>query len=135
MLRIHNLALHDVGNFYEMALDFGPGLSILCGPNGVGKTTVLDAIASIFIASYSHTSLRRRAGAEQGTISFSATWDEKPVDGIGVVTNFNPNEQAHPFGKARDAATQLIYVKSSRDFHYTRLDGVLRDPDNRPEHY
>lgn len=117
-----------------MDIAFGPRLNIVCGPNGVGKTTVLDAVGSVFIGNYSMQSLRRRAGSEQGTIKYSAFQKGQAYEGSGEITNFNPNEAAHPFGRGEEAA-QLIYVKSSRDFGYTRLDGVLRDRDKSNSDY
>jgi hypothetical protein len=43
-------------------------------------------------------------------------------------------EEASPFGVGEDAATHLIYVKSNRDFVYTELGGVMRDPDKLSYH-
>lgn len=37
----------ELGFRLEVALDFGPGLSVLFGPSGAGKTTILSAIAGL----------------------------------------------------------------------------------------
>jgi len=37
----------EVGFRLDVALDFGPGLSVLFGPSGSGKTTILSAIAGL----------------------------------------------------------------------------------------
>jgi len=37
----------DTGFRLDVALDFGPGLSVLFGPSGSGKTTILSAIAGL----------------------------------------------------------------------------------------
>lgn len=134
-LRIDRLNLRDVGGFRGITISFGPRLNIICGPNGVGKTTVLDAIGAVFIANYSMKALRRRAGSDRGVIEYSTYFNGRYLNGSGGISNFNPNENASPFGLAEGAASQLIYVKSSRDFDYTRLDGVLRDPDKESHQY
>jgi hypothetical protein len=130
-LRIDRLQLQDVGGFREMDITFGPSLSIICGPNGVGKTTVLDAIASAFVVNHMMMALRRRAGSDQGIVKYSAIVRGTAIRGTGTLKNFHPTEQAPPFGHGEDTSTNLIYLKSTRDFGYTRLDGVLRDPDTQ----
>lgn len=134
-LRIERLSLRDVGGFKQMDVTFGSRLNIICGPNGVGKTTVLDAIGSLFVSHYSVRDLRRRAGSEQGMISYSAQIDGEPWNGSGGINNFNPSDEGHPFARSGDASINLLYVKSSRDFAYTRLEGVLRDPDRGSVNY
>jgi molybdate transport system ATP-binding protein len=37
----------ELGFTLDVALDFGPGLSVLFGPSGSGKTTILSAIAGL----------------------------------------------------------------------------------------
>jgi molybdate transport system ATP-binding protein len=39
--------VHELGFRLDVALDFGPGLSVLFGPSGSGKTTILSAIAGL----------------------------------------------------------------------------------------
>jgi len=112
-----------------MSIDFQPRLNILCGQNGVGKTTILDAISSVFIAGYPMKTLRRRAGSEGGNIGYASVVHGRPHAGSGSLKNFRPNDHFSPFGRVSDAAASLIYVKSNRDIAYTALAGVMRDPD------
>lgn len=133
-LRIDFLHLRDIGGFREMSVSFRPGLNIICGPNGIGKTTILDAVASVFLTNYSTKFLRRRAGTKNGHIEYSAFIEDRSVVGKSDVINFDPTEEARPMGRKHEATNQLIYVKSNRDFGYERLDGVLRDPDKSEAH-
>jgi DNA repair exonuclease SbcCD ATPase subunit len=43
-LRILRLHLHDFAAIEDADIEFGPGLSVLYGPNDLGKSTVVDAI-------------------------------------------------------------------------------------------
>lgn len=45
----------------DVALDFGPGLSVLFGPSGAGKTTILSAIAGLLRPSAGRVELSGRA--------------------------------------------------------------------------
>ncbi len=118
-----------------MDISFKPGLNIVCGPNGVGKTTILDAIGSIFVAHYNLEGVRRRAGANAGYLDYSVILDDEFRDGGGTIKNFDPTDFATPYGNDVNSAAYLIYVKSNRDFGYTRLDGVLRDPHKQRSEY
>ena len=110
-----------------MSVKFGPSLNIVCGPNGVGKTTILDAIGSIFVANYPIETLRRRAGCREREIRYVAAVDGNLMEGVGKITSFNPGERMQPFGLPNQSKN-VIYVKSNRDISYTQLAGLMRDP-------
>lgn len=82
-LRIDSIALTNIGSFSEMAISFGPKLNIICGPNGVGKTTILDAVSSVFVANYAMQALRRKAGTDTGVIRFNSVINKVTVEGSG----------------------------------------------------
>src|SRR5439155_24828534 len=44
-MRIARLALTDFRNHADLLLEVGPGLVVLTGENGVGKTNVLEALS------------------------------------------------------------------------------------------
>ena len=48
----------------QLDLVFHDGFNVICGANGVGKTTVLDIIAGAF--TYSNSTLKRNASSEKG---------------------------------------------------------------------
>lgn len=43
-MQIRKLYLRHFRCYQEKQLEFGPGLNIICGPNALGKTTILEAI-------------------------------------------------------------------------------------------
>ena len=47
-MRIKKLNLEGVGGIQSIALTFHDNMNLLCGPNGIGKTTILESIAHIF---------------------------------------------------------------------------------------
>ncbi len=127
-LRINSLNLQDIGGFREMKIKFDPKLNIICGQNGVGKTTVLDVIGALVVRSWNIPNIRRRAGSEIGSIGYSASAGMDLLEGRGSVRAFGPGESASAIQSSIPNANHLIYVRSNRDLYYRPLQGVLRDP-------
>lgn len=63
---VERLELVDFRNHPKIALDLSPGPSVLAGPNGVGKTNVLEAIG------YLATLVSHRAGPESSLVRVGA---------------------------------------------------------------
>jgi predicted ATP-dependent endonuclease of OLD family len=47
-MRIDKLKIEGVGGIKSLDLSFNDRMNLLCGPNGIGKTTILESIAHIF---------------------------------------------------------------------------------------
>lgn len=43
-MRVGNLELHDFRSYETAQLEFQPGVNVLIGPNGVGKTNIVEAV-------------------------------------------------------------------------------------------
>lgn len=75
-MRIETLALENCRRFAQLELEFAPGLNLIVGPNGSGKTTILEAA---FVLSYgrsfrrgSSKALARDAGGPSGPLRIVA---------------------------------------------------------------
>ncbi|MFJ5476952.1 AAA family ATPase [Enterococcus faecium] len=47
-MKINNLHITNVGNISDLDLNFNPRMNVICGTNGIGKTTILNSIAACF---------------------------------------------------------------------------------------
>lgn len=65
-MRLSHLALTHVRSFERLDMDFEPGVHVIFGENGSGKTNLLEAIALL------STARRARAGRDGELISWSA---------------------------------------------------------------
>jgi len=63
---IKPLHLKNVGRFSEKDIDFGNGVTVVCGGIGAGKTTVIKAIASV-----SGSQVRVKSGENSGEIALT----------------------------------------------------------------
>src|ERR1044071_2347815 len=106
---VERLELVDFRNHPAIRLDLSPGPSVLTGPNGVGKTNVLEAIGYLATRGSRRTGPERslvRAGTRAAIIRAAAIREGRTVlvdleirPGTGVKARVN----RAPVPRARDA--------------------------------
>ncbi|PWW84216.1 hypothetical protein CYK87_10340 [Clostridium perfringens] len=74
IMKIKNIHLSGVGGIEHLELDFNSGLNLICGTNGIGKTTILEAISNAFTIRSSNN-LKRNTNFEKGIIDL--TFEDK----------------------------------------------------------
>lgn len=104
-------------------------MNILCGANGVGKTTILECVAHAFVQQASSV-LKRKAGSEKGGIEVSLTG----VDGNAklasiTVAEFGPSASPSWYGGLHDESEFLLSLKVVRGFEYQSLVSITKDVD------
>lgn len=130
-MNINKLKIEGVGGIKYLDLTFNDKMNLLCGPNGIGKTTVLESIAHIF--SNGETSiLKRNVTSEISKISAE-------IDINGQIENkeiqfdtFIPETLAHVTG-FHLRTSGLISLKTTRTFQYQALQSVNKDS-NKENH-
>ncbi|EEK43036.1 TPA: AAA family ATPase [Bacillus nitratireducens] len=48
MFKVRTLDIQRINGIKDLFIEFNPGLNFICGPNGIGKTTILNCISSAF---------------------------------------------------------------------------------------
>lgn len=66
-MKLRKLDINGVGGIKSLELSFKDNVNVICGANGIGKTTILDVISDAFSSSVS-SKLKRNALCEQGSI-------------------------------------------------------------------
>ncbi|NBO65150.1 MAG: SMC family ATPase, partial [Acidobacteria bacterium] len=94
---ITRVELRNIKNHTDSTYTFQPGVVSICGPNGSGKTTILEAIAW---ALFDHLEYKRedfvRRGAKKGqvTVGFVSDVDEREYlvtrDTVGACFVYDP---------------------------------------------
>ena len=105
-------------------------MNILCGPNSIGKTTVIESVATMFM--HGHPSVKRNVALDSGQIHAIIVNGEKTEESTITINSFNPREN-ETTGSFMDYAQNLLSIKVGRNFGYSRLDAVPSDSD-RPLH-
>ena len=70
-MHVSRLWLHDVRSYADLDLELGSGLCAVLGPNGVGKTNLLEAVGFLALAESfrgAPTDAMIRSGADEGVI-------------------------------------------------------------------
>ncbi len=130
-VRVKSIAVDNISCFENLTINFDPDFNIICGTNGVGKTTILNVIASFFVQGQYIKNIRRRARSEvPGRISIAVLNDGDVQSTDATIDTVDPDPLTQPYGLG-GMAPFLIYLTSQRDFPYRVLDGVLRDPERR----
>jgi len=109
-VRIERLELTDFRNYEHLEVEFEPGNNVLVGPNGQGKTNIVEAVA--YLAAFSSHRVASdaalvRAGCDRAVIRSRVVQDERT---IGLDVQINPGRANRlqvnraPVRRARDAA-------------------------------
>jgi DNA replication and repair protein RecF len=107
-VRISRLELTDFRNYEHLAVEFQPGISVLVGPNGQGKTNVVEAVA--YLATFSSHRVANdtalvRAGCDRAVIRSLVEHGERT---IGLDVQINP-------GRANRLQVNRAPVRRTRD--------------------
>ncbi|MRT08866.1 AAA family ATPase, partial [Pantoea agglomerans] len=71
-MKIETIKIENVGGISSLILrEINPQINIICGENGVGKTNLLDSIASCF-SEFDKNVISKKSGSEKGTIEVTA---------------------------------------------------------------
>lgn len=123
-MKIKEIELKNIGCIRHLHLDFNENMNILCGPNGVGKTTIIESVASMFI--YGHPTVKRNVAGDIGSLHAKIEVDEHIKDKTIEIKKFNPleSENASSFS---DLTSKIISIKISRNFGYSKLAAIPSD--------
>lgn len=115
-----SLTLHNFRSYGEYSVEFSAGVNIIVGPNGSGKTNMLEAL---YVLSHG-TSFR---GTDREMVAHDSDWFrlEAAYDGLQRTMTC----QIEPQGKL-DKQFTLDGVKKARLTHNQRLPVVLFEPEH-----
>lgn len=125
-MHLTKIDIQNVASIDSLQIPFNNQMNIICGPNGIGKTTILECIAQSFSGQFVST-LKRRADSSEGEVS---AWID--VTGSVVTTKFKVTQFLPPRSNSytqpvEDHAKHLLSLKVARTFNYQALNAVAKD--------
>lgn len=128
-MKIASISISGVAGIESLELEFGSQMNILCGPNGIGKTTILECIAHCF--SHGQNSiLKRNVNSTTAFITIMLDNIESKTFSFDV---YEPNKSTMISG-FHNYSEFLLSFKTTRTFVYKQLAAVSRDIEKQPYH-
>lgn len=123
-MKIKQINIRNIGCIRNLHLDFNENMNIICGPNSIGKTTIIESVASMFMCG--RPSVKRNVTSETGSIHAKVEVDGSIKENSIEVRKFDPNE-SEPTNSFADMASKVISIKVSRNFRYSKLEAIPSD--------
>lgn len=124
-MKINTLKIVGVGGIKELELEFNQGLNVICGANGIGKTTILNVITDSVLADASK--LKRTANISGGKYNVCIQHEGISKTNHVSVNSFNPDENEYR-GGWEHLAKYILNFTSNRELSYQRLTHIGTDP-------
>lgn len=123
-MKIKSLDIEGIGCIRSLHLDFNDKMNILCGPNSIGKTTIIESVASMFM--FGSPGVKRNVACERGSLSAKIDNEGTLQESTIELRKFNPDERDTTNSFA-DYASKIISIKVERNFGYSKLNAVPSD--------
>ncbi len=127
-IRFQHIGLRNIGPFEELDINFpnSNGISLICGDNGIGKTTILETIAATFNYVFGQR-IKKKAGSEYGQLTANIVVDGVSQSSTSRIEAFGPQD-VNQFQMLPQLSDSVINVRALRDFPYVPRDSIARDP-------
>lgn len=128
-VKLKSIELQNVGGVQYLNLEnIHPHMNIICGENGVGKTTLIDSISHIFTAYHSRV-LKKNIQSEYGLIRSNILNDNGDIEPKTLkLESHKPNEANYVEGYT-NYSKKLLLLKVDRTFNYQLISSISKDAD------
>lgn len=131
MLKINDINIKGIGGVKNLNIEFNDGINIICGPNGIGKSTILECIHALFMTTIGDLKhLKRNALVSEGSITTNISLGGESKEGtifLKEIKPYNKNEnKVHWAEYCRD----IMFFKTNRNIEYISVDSIKKDPNN-----
>lgn len=128
-MKIKNIIIEGVGGIESIELKFDDHMNLLCGPNGIGKTTIVETIAHMFSAGNT-TILKRNVNSEKAIIEGVVQVDGEDKQIKIEFDTFVPEVETNLTG-FHQYSKKLFSLKTTRNLNYSPLESVPKDTEKQ----
>lgn len=125
-MKIKDISIKNIGGIEELNLNFNDKINIICGTNGIGKTTILECISHFFVST-SISDLKRNAKSQKGSVRGTFYFDNKNIEYNYEVEDFEPDRDNYVSTNLYKNNKKVIIFNASRNFDYIKLNELSRD--------
>jgi len=127
-MKIKSISINGVGGIKHLELNFNPGMNLICGTNGIGKTTILECISHSCINGGSNK-LKRNVDYLEGSVMLNLI-NEKEETVTYKVKDFDPDKTNY-IHVDTSISMHIFYFTPIRNFDYIKLENLCRDPERK----
>lgn len=133
-MKVTSITINGIGGIKNLTIDFDDHMNFICGPNGIGKTTILECVAHAF--TYQQTNiLKRNVLSNSGQCIASVDIDGNKLISNISIADFDPSKKSSITG-LHQYSKYLLSLKVTRTFQYSALNAVGKDIEkNAPQIY
>lgn len=123
---VKSINIENIAGITKLDLNFNTQMNIVCGENGIGKTTILECIGHHFYSGNT-TTLKRNALSDNGKVKTIVDINNTQNEKIISINDFIPlSKNSHISGDYQNSK-YLISLKVNRIFNYQDLQSVSKD--------
>jgi chromosome segregation protein len=104
-------------------LQFKPGITAIMGPNGCGKTNIVDAVRWVL----GEQSARQLRGSKMENVIFNGTQQHKPMGYASVNLTINNERGQFPLDYAEITITRKVYRSGVSEYFINKMPCRLKD--------
>jgi predicted ATP-binding protein involved in virulence len=127
-MKINNISINGIGGISKLDLEFNSGLNLICGTNGIGKTTILESIAHFFTSTSDNINvLKKHAGYDKGKVTLEyVLGDSNIIKDNYEIMEFIASKYDNIY-KSSEYSLSVLFFNTDRRLEYQKLAGIMAD--------
>jgi predicted ATP-binding protein involved in virulence len=114
MLKIQSIKISGIGPIKNLEIEFDKHFNIICGQNGIGKTT-------------NYSTMKKTSGIDTGRWDLNTLIDDLQNNSTFIITQFHPEDNNNNYRGLYNYSKHIIVFKTHRNIPYSKLSSLSTD--------